>query len=151
MHPHLKAGVASTILRLPRQHREEREARDMARELLVYVGIGHAEGELARNLSYGDQRRLEIARAMALRPKVLLLDEPTAGMGHEDVGTVSKLVRSIAADRAVLMVEHNLSVVADIADRVSVLQRGRVIAAGDYATVSADAGVREAYLGTGHA
>ena len=78
MHPHLKAGVASTILRLPKQRREERESRDTARELLEYVGIGKSEGELARNLSYGDQRRLEMARAMALRPKVLLLDEPTA-------------------------------------------------------------------------
>ncbi len=122
-----------------------------AEALLATVGLADARHRLAADLSYGRKRVLEIATTLALDPKVLLLDEPTAGMGHEDVGTVSKLVRSIAADRAVLMVEHNLSVVADIADRVSVLQRGRVIAAGDYATVSADAGVREAYLGTGHA
>jgi branched-chain amino acid transport system ATP-binding protein len=82
---------------------------------------------------------------------VLLLDEPMAGMGHEDVGAVSRLIKSIAADRAVLMVEHNLSVVADIADHVSVLQRGQVIAAGDYDTVSNNPLVREAYMGTEHA
>ena len=94
---------------------------------------------------------LEIATTLALDPKVLLLDEPMAGMGHEDVGAISKLVKSIAAERAVLMVEHNLSVVADIADWVTVLQRGQVIAAGDYDTVSNDANVREAYMGVEHA
>ena len=93
---------------------------------------------------------LEIATTLALDPQVLLLDEPRAGMGHEDVGTISKLVKSIAAERAVLMVEHNLSVVADIAGWVTVLQRGQVIAAGDYGTVSNDADVREAYMGVEH-
>jgi branched-chain amino acid transport system ATP-binding protein len=122
-----------------------------AEALLATVGLADAHHRLAADLSYGRKRVLEIATTLALDPKVLLLDEPTAGMGHEDVGTISKLVRSIAANRAVLMVEHNLSVVADIADWVSVLQRGRVIAAGDYITVSTDASVREAYLGTGHA
>ncbi len=122
-----------------------------AEELLHAVGLDNAKHRLAADLSYGRKRVLEIATTLALDPKVLLLDEPMAGMGHEDVGTISKLVKSIAADRAVLMVEHNLSVVADIADRVTVLQRGQVIAAGDYATVSEDPNVREAYMGSEHA
>jgi branched-chain amino acid transport system ATP-binding protein len=122
-----------------------------AEELLHAVGLDNAKHRLAADLSYGRKRVLEIATTLALDPKVLLLDEPMAGMGHEDVGTISKLVKSIAADRAVLMVEHNLSVVADIADQVTVLQRGQVIAAGDYATVSEDPNVREAYMGSEHA
>ena len=122
-----------------------------AEELLHAVGLDNAKHRLAADLSYGRKRVLEIATTLALDPKVLLLDEPMAGMGHEDVGTISKLVKSIAADRAVLMVEHNLSVVADIADWVTVLQRGQVIAAGDYDTVSDDPNVREAYMGTENA
>ena len=122
-----------------------------AEELLHAVGLDNARHRLAADLSYGRKRVLEIATTLALDPKVLLLDEPMAGMGHEDVGTISKLVKSIAAERAVLMVEHNLSVVADIADWVTVLQRGQVIAAGDYDTVSNDPNVREAYMGTEHA
>ncbi len=122
-----------------------------AEELLRMVGLDDARHGLAADLSYGRKRVLEIATTLALDPKVLLLDEPMAGMGHEDVGTISKLVKSIAADRAVLMVEHNLSVVADIADWVTVLQRGEIIAAGDYETVSKDANVREAYMGSEHA
>ena len=122
-----------------------------AEELLHAVGLDDAKHRLAADLSYGRKRVLEIATTLALDPKVLLLDEPMAGMGHEDVGAISKLVKSIAAERAVLMVEHNLSVVADIADWVTVLQRGQVIAAGDYDTVSNDANVREAYMGTEHA
>jgi branched-chain amino acid transport system ATP-binding protein len=122
-----------------------------AEDLLHAVGLDNAKHRLAADLSYGRKRVLEIATTLALDPRVLLLDEPMAGMGHEDVGTISKLVKSIAADRAVLMVEHNLSVVADIADRVTVLQRGQVIAAGDYATVSEDSNVREAYMGSEHA
>jgi branched-chain amino acid transport system ATP-binding protein len=122
-----------------------------AEDLLHAVGLDNAKHRLAADLSYGRKRVLEIATTLALDPRVLLLDEPMAGMGHEDVGTISKLVKSIAADRAVLMVEHNLSVVADIADRVTVLQRGQVIAAGDYATVSEDPNVREAYMGSEHA
>ena len=122
-----------------------------AQELLQSVGLGDAGDRLAAELPYGRKRVLEIATTLALDPKVLLLDEPMAGMGHEDVGTISRLIRSIAADRAVLMVEHNLSVVADIADWVTVLQRGQVIAAGDYEAVSSDSNVREAYMGTEHA
>ena len=91
---------------------------------------------------------LEIATTLALDPKVLLLDEPMAGMGLEDVGVVSAIIRDVARDRAVLMVEHNLSVVANICHHVTVLQRGEILAAGDYATVSQDPRVREAYMGT---
>jgi branched-chain amino acid transport system ATP-binding protein len=82
---------------------------------------------------------------------MLLLDEPMAGMGHEDIARIAALIRKVAADRTVLMVEHNLSVVADLSDRITVLTRGRVLAEGDYATVSSNAEVREAYMGVGHA
>jgi branched-chain amino acid transport system ATP-binding protein len=105
---------------------------------------------LAVELPYGRKRALEIATTLALDPALLLLDEPMAGMGHEDIKRISALIKSIAATRTVLMVEHNLSVVADLCDRITVLTRGQVLAEGDYATVSADPAVREAYLGTGH-
>ncbi len=149
MHPHLKAGVASTILRLPRQHREEREARDTARELLEYVGIGHAEGELARNLSYGDQRRLEIARAMALRPKVLLLDEPTAGMNPQESANFNDFVHRVRDERdmSVLLIEHDMSVIMKISERITVLDRGAMIAEGTPDDIRNNQTVIEAYLG----
>jgi branched-chain amino acid transport system ATP-binding protein len=88
---------------------------------------------------------------LALDPEMLLLDEPMAGMGHEDIDRISALIKSVALDRTVLMVEHNLSVVANLSNRITVLTRGRVLAEGDYKTVSADPLVREAYLGVGHA
>ena len=106
---------------------------------------------LAVELPYGRKRALEIATTLALDPAMLLLDEPTAGMGHDDIVRISALIKSAAATRTVLMVEHNLSVVADLCDRITVLTRGEVLAEGDYQTVSADPAVREAYLGTGHA
>ncbi|MEF9602021.1 ATP-binding cassette domain-containing protein, partial [Paracoccus sp. PXZ] len=102
----------------------------------------------AADLSYGRKRVLEIATTLALDPEVLLLDEPMAGMGQEDVAMVADIIRDVAAERAVLMVEHNLSVVANICHHVTVLQRGEIIAAGDYATVSADPRVRSAYMGS---
>jgi len=119
-----------------------------AMELLRSVGLDDARHRQAGDLSYGRKRVLEIATTLALDPKVLLLDEPMAGMGHEDVATVSDLIRSVAKDRAVLMVEHNLTVVADLCDWITVMQRGEVLAAGDYATVSRDERVRIAYMGT---
>lgn len=122
-----------------------------AEQLLEAVSLADAKHQLAAELPYGRKRVLEIATTLALEPKVLLLDEPMAGMGHEDVGTISRLIRSISAKRAILMVEHNLSVVSDIADWVTVMQRGRVIAAGVYDVVSNDATVRQAYLGAEHA
>lgn len=122
-----------------------------AMELLGAVDLDGVRDRLAGDLSYGRKRVLEIATTLALDPKVLLLDEPMAGMGHEDVGTVSDIIRSVAKDRAVLMVEHNLTVVADLCDWITVLQRGEVLAAGDYRTVSADEQVKVAYMGTEHA
>jgi branched-chain amino acid transport system ATP-binding protein len=119
-----------------------------AMELLEQVGLADARHRPAGDLSYGRKRVLEIATTLALDPKVLLLDEPMAGMGHEDVGTVSEIIRAAARDRAVLMVEHNLDVVADLCDWITVLQRGEILAAGDYDTVSRDEGVRVAYMGT---
>ena len=119
-----------------------------ARELLAIVGLDDAAHRLAGDLSYGRKRVLEIATTLALDPKVLLLDEPMAGMGQEDVSVVSAIIRDVARDRAVLMVEHNLSVVANICRHVTVLQRGEILAEGDYATVSQDERVRQAYMGT---
>jgi branched-chain amino acid transport system ATP-binding protein len=121
-----------------------------AEELLRSVGLDDARDRLAGDLSYGRKRVLEIATTLALDPKVLLLDEPMAGMGHEDVGTVSEIIRAVAKDRAVLMVEHNLDVVADLCDWITVLQHGEILAAGDYDTVSQDERVRVAYMGTEH-
>ncbi|MER8547795.1 ABC transporter ATP-binding protein [Mesorhizobium sp. M0684] len=119
-----------------------------AEELLRSVGLDDAKNRPAADLSYGRKRVLEIATTLALDPKVLLLDEPMAGMGHEDVRTVSDIIRSVARERAVLMVEHNLTVVADLCDWITVMQRGEILAAGDYSTVSRDERVRIAYMGT---
>jgi branched-chain amino acid transport system ATP-binding protein len=94
---------------------------------------------------------LEIATTLALDPEIMLLDEPTAGMGHEDITRISALIKAVSADRTVLMVEHNLSVVSDLCDVITVLTRGRVLAEGDYDTVSNNPEVREAYMGVGHA
>jgi branched-chain amino acid transport system ATP-binding protein len=121
---------------------------DRADQLLASVGLTNERNTIAADLSYGRKRVLEIATTLALDPKVLLLDEPMAGMGLEDVRTISALIREVARDRAVLMVEHNLSVVADICHHVTVLQRGEILAAGNYASVSGDPRVREAYMGT---
>ncbi|MFD1744913.1 ABC transporter ATP-binding protein [Rhizobium helianthi] len=118
-----------------------------AEGLLATVGLTRERDALAADLSYGRKRVLEIATTLALDPKVLLLDEPLAGMGQEDIATIAGLIRNVARTRAVLMVEHNLSVVADICDRVTVLQRGEILAAGDYETVSRDPQVRTAYMG----
>jgi len=149
MHSHLKAGVASTVLRLPVQRREEREARNTARELLQYVGIGHTEGELARNLSYGDQRRLEIARAMALQPKVLLLDEPTAGMNPQESANFNDFVHRVRDERglSILLIEHDMSVIMKISERITVLDRGAKIAEGGPDDIRNNQQVIEAYLG----
>jgi branched-chain amino acid transport system ATP-binding protein len=121
-----------------------------ADQLLHAVGLEDARDRMAGDLSYGRKRVLEIATTLALDPKVLLLDEPMAGMGHEDVGMVSEIIRSVAKDRAILMVEHNLDVVADLCHWITVLQRGEILAAGDYQTVSRDERVRTAYMGTEH-
>lgn len=121
---------------------------DRAMQLLEAVGLGDRRNDLAAGLSYGRKRVLELATTLALEPKVLLLDEPMAGMGHEDVHTVAEIIREVARDRAVLMVEHNLKVVADLCQQVTVLQRGEILTSGDYRSVSEDERVREAYMGT---
>ena len=119
--------------------------------LLEQVGLDEYADVVAVDLPYGRKRALEIATTLALDPEMLLLDEPTAGMGHEDIDRVAQLIKRVSADRTVLMVEHNLSVVADLSDHITVLTRGRVLAEGDYDTVSANSEVREAYMGVGHA
>jgi branched-chain amino acid transport system ATP-binding protein len=122
-----------------------------ARQLLESVGLQDYADSTAAELPYGRKRALEIATTLALEPEMLLLDEPMAGMAHEDVDRASALIRRVAANRTILMVEHNLSVVASLSDRITVLARGNVLAEGDYATVSKDARVVEAYIGAGHA
>lgn len=124
---------------------------ERALTLISDVGLASFEHSIAGALSYGRKRALEFATTLALDPELLLLDEPMAGMANEDIDRISSLIRSAAASRTVLMVEHNLSVVASLSDRITVLARGRVLAEGCYETVSADPLVREAYLGIGHA
>ena len=120
---------------------------DEAATFVSQLGLDEYRDTRAGDLSYGRKRVLEIATTLALDPKVLLLDEPMAGMGQEDVRMVADIIREVARSRAVLMVEHNLSVVADICDHVTVLQRGEVLAEGDYETVADDPRVRTAYMG----
>src|SRR5918993_3368784 len=124
----------------------DREALD----LLAQVGLESFAQHTAVELPYGRKRALEIATTIALEPELILLDEPTQGMGHEDIDRVKALIKRVAAGRTVLMVEHNMSVVSDISDRITVLQRGQVLAEGSYAEVSQDPRVVSAYLGTGH-
>jgi branched-chain amino acid transport system ATP-binding protein len=123
---------------------------DQARELLAQVGLEPFAHLAAVELPYGRKRALEIATTIALDPEVILLDEPTQGMGHEDIERVKALIKQVAEGRTVLMVEHNMSVVSDISDRITVLQRGRILAEGSYAEVSRDPRVVTAYLGTAH-
>ena len=122
-----------------------------ARELISAVNLSEFESHVAVELPYGRKRALEIATTLALDPEMMLLDEPTAGMTHEDVERITQLIRRVSANRTVLMVEHNLSVVSTLSDTITVLQRGEILAEGDYATVSKDPRVVEAYLGAGHA
>jgi branched-chain amino acid transport system ATP-binding protein len=124
---------------------------DRAMNLIADVGLSEFVAWAAVELPYGRKRALELATTIALDPEMLLLDEPTAGMGREDIDRIADLIKSVAADRTVLMVEHNLNVVAKLAKRITVLTRGRILAEGDYETVSRNPEVREAYLGVGHA
>jgi branched-chain amino acid transport system ATP-binding protein len=120
-------------------------------ELLADVGLGREKDLLAVQLSYGRKRALELAISLGADPEILLLDEPTAGMGTEDVGRISQLIGRVAKGRTVVLVEHNLSVVADLSDRITVLQRGKVLVEGTYDEVRADQSVIDAYLGGGGA
>ncbi len=119
-------------------------------ELLDAVGLLEFAAAPAGELSYGRKRSLEIATTLALDPELMLLDEPMAGMAHEDVDRIAALIKKVSANRTILMVEHNLSVVANLSDFITVLARGRVLAEGNYATVSKDERVIEAYIGVGH-
>ena len=121
---------------------------ERARELLAEVDLQDFADEMTVNLPYGRKRALELATTLALEPELMLLDEPTQGMGHEDVGRVVDLIRKVATNRTVLMVEHNMNVVSDLSDTITVLARGSVLAEGPYAQVSKDPRVLEAYVGS---
>jgi branched-chain amino acid transport system ATP-binding protein len=122
-----------------------------ALELIEAVGLSGFAATLAVELAYGRKRALEIATTLALDPEMMLLDEPTAGMTHSDVDRIAALIKKVAANRTVLMVEHNLSVVSTLSDHITVLARGEILAQGDYAAVSKNPDVVQAYLGAGHA
>ena len=122
-----------------------------ARELLAEVDLERFAHLHAAELSYGRKRALEIATTLAMEPELMLLDEPTQGMGHEDVDRVTQLIKKVSAGRTILMVEHNMNVVSSIADKITVLQRGAILAEGPYAEVSKDPRVMEAYMGTADA
>jgi branched-chain amino acid transport system ATP-binding protein len=123
---------------------------DRAMQLLSDVGLTDFAGIKAVEMPYGRKRALEIATTLALDPDMMLLDEPMAGMGHEDIDKIAALIKTVSADRTILMVEHNLNVVANLSDTITVLTRGQVLAEGDYATVSRNKDVQQAYMGVGH-
>jgi branched-chain amino acid transport system ATP-binding protein len=149
MHSHLRSGIASTVFAMPWQRHEERRAHEASRDLLEFVGIGKVRNEYARNLSYGDQRRLEVARALALNPRVLLLDEPTAGMNPQESAQFVDFVHRVRDEKAVsvLLIEHDMTVVMRVSERITVLDRGERIAEGGPDDIRANARVVEAYLG----
>ena len=121
---------------------------DRAMQLLAEVGLEEFAESITVDLPYGRKRALEIATTLAMEPELMLLDEPTQGMGHEDVKRVTALIKKVSQGRTILMVEHNMNVVADICDRISVLQRGAILAEGDYQSVSQNPQVLEAYMGS---
>ena len=120
-------------------------------EVMALTGLDHCGSQIAGTLSHGEQRQLEVGMVLALRPRLMLLDEPMAGMGHEDVERVTELIRRVAAGRTIVMVEHNLGVVASLCDRISVLRRGEILTEGSYAEVSGNPEVIEAYMGVANA
>ena len=147
-HTRTKAGVLAAVGRGPRYHREERESEEHARELLRFVGLPRAANELAKSLPYGDQRRLEIARALATEPQLLLLDEPTAGMNARETAQAVDLVRAIQQRGiAVVLIEHDMRFVFGLCDRVAVLVEGAKLVEGTPSEVQSDERVVAAYLG----
>jgi branched-chain amino acid transport system ATP-binding protein len=153
MHTRFKVPIWHIILGMPTARREERKARDKAHELLAFVGLPEKYDELAKNLPYGDQRRLEIARALAPDPRLILLDEPTAGMNPQETAAATRLIKSLRDERdvTVILIEHDMRVVMSISERISVLDYGTRIAEGKPDEIRSNARVIEAYLGKGAA